>query len=128
MKNYITMRKSEIYDYVVNDVCEICEVSRDSLLSESRLQPLVDARILVVQYLRRLGFGFDEITLNIIRERVDTPDYKPPIIEIRKKSKNLRRQFCCYTLRCLDSKMFQRLSRELKQRLLAKYPDCKEDL
>lgn len=63
MKNYITMRKSEIYDDVVNDVCEICEVSRDSLLSESRLQPLVDARILVVQYLRRLGFGFDEILL-----------------------------------------------------------------
>lgn len=52
------MKKSEVYSDVVDIVCDICEIRRSTLISGSRMQAVVDARILCVQYLRRVGMNF----------------------------------------------------------------------
>lgn len=55
------MKKSELYNIILNEVCEVCEVRRTTVVSSSKMQAVVDARILAVQYLRRAGMSFEEI-------------------------------------------------------------------
>lgn len=115
------MKKSEVYSDVVDIVCGICEIRRSTLISGSRMQAVVDARILCVQYLRRVGMNFEEIALYMMREHDNDSSECPPLSELRKKSKGLRKMFCNYSLRCLDSRMFQILSVEIQRAIKEKY-------
>ena len=62
------MKKSELFDRIIDKVCEVCEVRRATMMSQSKIQAIVDARILGVQYLRRAGMSFEEIALYVMRE------------------------------------------------------------
>ena len=44
------MKKSELFDRIIDKVCEVCEVRRSTMMSQSKIQAIVDARILGVQY------------------------------------------------------------------------------
>lgn len=44
------MKKSEMFDILMNKVCETCEVHSDLLINGSKLQAIVDARLLLVHY------------------------------------------------------------------------------
>ena len=109
--------KSEIYNTIMDKVCEICEIRRSSVTGGSRIQAVVDARILCVQYLRRAGMSFEEIALYMARDNSGDSLLCPPISELRKKSKGYRKMFCNYTLRCLDSKIFRILSTNINSEL-----------
>lgn len=109
------MKKSEMFNILVSKVCEICEVSRTHLIGGSRLQSVVDARLLAVQYLRRIGLSSDEIALIAMRENADNPDYCPPLEEIKKKAKAVNKIFNSYSERCLQSYSFCLMSMDVKE-------------
>ena len=92
-------------------------------MSASKVQAIVDARILGVQYLRRTGMSFEEIALYVLRESAGDAELCPPIAEVRCKAKGIRRLFGSYTFRCYESKMFQMLSRTILNDLKDLYED-----
>lgn len=62
------MKKSEIFDRLLDKVCEVCEVRLGNIINGSKLQAVVDARMLAVQYLRRIGLTNDDIALIVMRK------------------------------------------------------------
>ena len=54
------MKKSEIFDTITRKVAEICEVDFKDLTSGVTGRDVVDARILCVQFLWRIGFSNEE--------------------------------------------------------------------
>ena len=109
------MRKSEMFGQIVDKVCEVCEVSRDLLIGGSRLQAVVDARILAVQYLRRTGLSNDDISLLVLREKAGDNTIHPAVEILRKKSKGIQKEFLSYTERCLQSYAFCLMSEDIKK-------------
>lgn len=97
------MRRSEIYDDLMDHVCEICEVRRELVVGDRKLQAVFDARLLAVQYLRRLGMSNDDIALLVLREQAGDPTYMPLITDIRKKARSVARMFSSYSERCRHS-------------------------
>ena len=81
------MKKSEIFDILVNKVCDVCEVRIDTLIKGSKLQSVVDARVLSVQYLRRIGLTNDDIALIVMRKIKGDMTWCPPIQEVKAKAK-----------------------------------------
>lgn len=104
-----------MFHILVDKVCEICEVRKDKLIGGSRLQAVVDARILAVQYLRRIGLSSDEIALITLRANADDMEYYPPLHDIKKKAKAIDKMFGSYSSRCLQSYAFCLMSAEIKQ-------------
>lgn len=117
------MKKSEIFDELVEKICEICEVRKEVLLSGRKLQSVVDARILCVQYLRRIGFSSDDIAIIFIRKQVCDMGYCPPIRELKSKAKNIDRLFALYSDRCLQSYLFCLISVEIRDYCREKYAE-----
>ena len=119
----IAMKKSEIFDILVNKVCEVCEVRMDTLINGSRLQSVVDARVLSVQYLRRIGLTNDDIALIVMRKIKGDMTWCPPIPEVKAKAKGVQRMFDSYSQRCLDSYAFCIMSSEIKDFCREQYKD-----
>lgn len=115
------MKKSELYNIILDEVCEVCEVRRTTVVSSSKMQAVVDARILAVQYLRRAGMSFEEIALYVMREASGDAAYCPAVKDLRSKAKGIRKLFGSYTFRCYDSMMFQMLSRTIQADLKSIY-------
>lgn len=109
------MKKSEIFDLVLGKVCEVAEVRTDSVLSPCRLQAVVDARVLAVQYLRRIGLTNDDIALIVLRKRAGDMTLCPPMDEIKAKAKGIDKMFSSYSERCLQSYAFCLMSVEIKR-------------
>ena len=107
------MKKSEIFELVVSKVCEICEVSKDSVIMGVKSQDVVDARVLAVQYLRRIGFSNDEIATFFIKCKSGKMDMTPDVADIKKKAKAVDKMVCAYSGRCLESYMFCLMSEEI---------------
>ena len=63
------MKKSEIYSEVMDKVCDICEISRKSIINGLRFESVVDARVLAIQAMRRVGLTNEDIALYIHREK-----------------------------------------------------------
>ena len=80
------MKKSELFDRIIDKVCEVCEVRRATMMSQSKIQAIVDARILGVQYLRRTGMSFEEIALYVMRESAGDSELCPPMSEVEGSS------------------------------------------
>lgn len=55
------MKKSELFTAILDEVAEVCELRKEAILAGSKLQSVVDARILAVQYMRRHGLSSDDI-------------------------------------------------------------------
>lgn len=117
------MRRSEIYNELVDKVCEICEVRRALVIGERKLQAVVDARMLVVQYLRRIGLSNDDIALLMMREQAGDVKFFPPIDEVRKKARTVARIFNSYSERCMQSYAFCLASREVQLYCRQRYKD-----
>ena len=86
-----------MFDIILNKVCEVCEVAESSVIGGSRMQSVVDARVLCVQYLRRIGLSNDDISLIVLRNTSGDPTQD----EIKKKSKSIDKMFKSYSDRCL---------------------------
>ena len=104
------MKKSEMFNILADKVCEVCEVKKEDILTCCKRQSVVDARILLVQYLKRIGLSNDdiaEIVLNQTGEAVtDTI--------IKKKAKGVQKMFDSYSVHCLNSYAFCLMSKEIK--------------
>lgn len=115
------MKKSEMCDLVLAKVSEVCEVNKESIIQGSRLQAVVDARVLAVQYLRRIGLSADDIaTYALTRKNLGEP---PTLEEVKKKSKSIEKMFDSYSRRCLESYAFCLMSKDIKDWCKEKYKD-----
>lgn len=101
------MKKSEVFDIILDKVSEVCEVDENAIIHCEKLQPVVDARILVVHYLRKLGFTNDDVALCVLRKLEGDNKYLPPIEIIRKKAKGVSKMFYAFHARWDGSRMFQ---------------------
>ena len=119
----IAMKKSEIFDILVNKVCDVCEVRVDTLINGSRLQAVVDARVLAVQYLRRIGLTNDDIALIVMRKIKGDMTWCPPMHDVKQKSKGVQKMFDSYSRRCLESYAFCIMSSEIKDFCRELYKD-----
>ena len=108
------MRPSEIFNTLLDKVSEVCEIKRESILNGSRIQAVVDARVLLVQYLRRIGLNDDDIALQFMRAKAGDNKLCPPIDEVKKKAKSIAKTFSLYSERCLQSYAFCLESIEIK--------------
>lgn len=110
-----------MFHILVDKVCEVCEVQRSSVINGSKLQAVVDARILAVQYLRRIGLTSDDISLIVLREMSGNPLYLPTLQDLKKKAKSVDKMFNSYSARCLESYAFCIMSKEIKEFCHEKY-------
>lgn len=101
------MKKSEVFDIILDKVSDICEVNSDAIINCDKLQSVVDARILVVHYLRKLGFSNDDVALCVLRKLKGDNHYFPPTDIIRSKAKGVSKMFYAFPIRWETSKMFQ---------------------
>lgn len=108
------MKKSEMFDIFVDKVCEVCEVRKEALIKGSKIQAVVDARILAVQYLRRIGLTSDDLALILARKQAGDMGHCPPLRKIKSKAKNIDRLFSMYFSRLNESYAFNLMSIELR--------------
>lgn len=107
------MKKSEIFDVVITKVAEVCEVSVERIISPSRVQSVVEARVLLVQYLRRIGLSNDNIAEILMRRKAGDPTMEISDNELKQKAKTIDSIFNSYSMRCLQSYSFCLMSQEL---------------
>ena len=103
------MKKSDIFNMVLDKVVEVCEVRKESILNRLKVNSVVDARILLVYILRRLGLTNDDIALVILRT---TLGRVPDLEEIKIKAKNVNKLFMMYSDR-YQSFAFRQMAKEL---------------
>lgn len=101
------MKKSEVFNIILDKVSDVCEVDGDAIIHCEKIQPVVDARILVVHYLRKLGFSNDDVALCVLRRLKDDNNYFPPTAVIRLKAKGVSKMHYAFAARWASSKMFQ---------------------
>lgn len=114
------MKKSELFDGILAKVCEVCEVDANAVLKGSKAQYVVDARCLAIQYMRRAGLSNDEIALIVLRKNHET---EPDNNTVKKKAKAIDSLFKSYTERCLQSKVFCILSKDINEWCIATYKE-----
>lgn len=117
------MKKSEIFDILVKKVCEVCEVRYEMVITGSKLQSVVDARVLSVQYLRRIGLTNDDIALIVMRKLKGDMTWCPPLHDVKAKAKGVQKMFDSYSQRCLESYAFCIMSSEIKDFCREQYSD-----
>lgn len=117
------MKKSEIFHGILDKVCEVCEVRKDCVINGSKIQAVVDARILTVQYLRRIGLSSDDIALIVMREINGDPKYCPPLAQLKMKAKAIDKTFNSYSARCLQSYAFCLMSKDITDFCHEQYRD-----
>lgn len=101
------MKKSKYFDAIIDAVCKECEVQREMLISSNRLQSLVDARILAVQAMRRVGMTNEDIALCFHRERTGDMNSWLDVSDLKSRARGIQKSFVAYTQRCdEDRKVF----------------------
>ena len=105
------MKKTEIFDLILSVVSDECEVRTEIILDGNEHRPaVVDARMLLVQYLRRVGLENEDIALIIFRKRgVEFPESR----ELKSRAKSISRMFRSYNDRCMQSKTFCSMSADI---------------
>lgn len=104
-----------MFNTILVQVCDLCEVDAEGVLNGCKQQSYVDARMLCVQYLRRLGMTSDEIATIVIRMLRNDMNYRPAPDEVRGKSRGVEKMFNSYSNRCLQSRAFVLMSTALKK-------------
>lgn len=107
------MKKSELFDTLMNKVCEVCEVCSADIINGRRTQDVVDARMLLVQYLRKGGLSNDDIAAIFIRKV--TGNRLPPLDAVKRKAKNIDRLYNEYYYRKNESRIFSMMSDEINE-------------
>lgn len=94
------MKKSEYFNIILDAVCEECEITRASVIKGTRIQPIVDARILAIQAMRRIGMTNKDIALCVHREKTGDKDAILDAAELDSKARGIQKSFVSYTERC----------------------------
>lgn len=118
------MKPSEIFNILADKVSEVCEVRKEEIINGSKVQSVVNARVLLVQYLRRVGLSNDDIArivLTILNK--DKDGYYPSDDDVKRKAKGVDKMFSCYSQHCLESYAFCLMSKEIKEFCHETYKD-----
>lgn len=115
------MNKLDIFNTIVDKVCEVTVIRRETLMGGVKLRPVVEARVLACQYLWRAGFSSDEIALFVIREQMGDPLACPDISVVKSKAKGIDKSICTYTYYCKESYAFSIMSSEISKFCKEKY-------
>lgn len=113
------MKKSEIFDIILNEVVDVCEVTAEDVLNVKRTQSAVDARVLVVQYCRKAGLSNDDIAKIVLRKTDGCLDDQYVLY----KSKGVERMYYSYLDRMRESYAFGLMDDEICEYLKTKYGD-----
>lgn len=105
------MKKSEIFWAIIRKVVEVCEVREVDILNGMKAQAVVDARSLVVQYCRRVGLANEDIAYYVLQWQGADISYGA----IRRKGKMVDNLFRGYGDRCIQSRAFCLMSKEIAQ-------------
>lgn len=117
------MKKSEMFDLLADKVSEVCQVKLDYIINGCKTQSVVDARMLLIQYLKRAGLSSDDIALIFLRKNQGDDMYCPPIEILKNKAKGIDKIFNQYTNRCSQSYMFNLMSIEIRTYFRKTYTD-----
>lgn len=112
-----------MFDMLVDKVCEVCDVDLDLVINGSRRHDVVEARILAVQYLRRIGLTFDDISLIVLRKVSGDKNFQPSMKDVKLKAKAVQKMFNSYSQYCLDSYSFCLMSRDIQEFCHSKYKE-----
>lgn len=107
------MNKFEIFDTLVDEVCKECFVKKEDILFDAKDKDTVEARILVVQYLRRIGFSNREIAAIVLKKQSGDDMYTPDKEEIRKKTKSVDKMVKAYSDKCFNNASFCFMSEDI---------------
>lgn len=94
------MKKSEIYSEIIDKVCDICEVRRESMINGVRFESVVDARVLAIQAMRRVGLTNEDIALYFHREKQGDNLAVLSRTELKSKARGIQKSYVSYTQRC----------------------------
>ena len=94
------MKKSEIYSEIIDKVCDICEVRRESMINGVRFESVVDARVLAIQAMRRVGLTNEHIALYFHREKQGANLAVLSRTELKSKARGIQKSYVSYTQRC----------------------------
>lgn len=109
------MKKSEIFDAIQTKVVEICEIDFDEFTGGIKGHDVVDARILCVQYLWRVGLSNEEIALFVLTRNRGMAGLTTSSPEVKSKAKHINKLLNSYNQRCKDAFTFRRLSTRLSE-------------
>lgn len=112
-----------MFDILVDKVCDICDVSVELVITGCKRHDVVEARVLAVQYLRRIGLSFDDISLIVLRKLNGGHDYQPTMKELKSKAKAVQKMFNLYSQYCIDSYSFCLMSRDVQEFCHTTYKD-----
>lgn len=114
-ENQYAMKKSEIFDTIQRKVVEICEVNFQEFTSGVKGHDVVDARILCVQFLWRVGFSNEEIALFVLSSNRGMTGLTTSSPEVKSKAKHINKLLNSYNQRCKDAFTFRRLASKLNE-------------
>lgn len=104
-----------MFDILLDKVSEVCEVRKDCIVQGNKMQSVVDARMLAIQYLRRIGLSSDDIALIVLRLNCGDSEFCPPQPDLKRKAKSIDRAFNMYSSRCMESCAFCLMSTEIAE-------------
>lgn len=109
------MKKSEIFDAIQRKVVEICEIDFDEFTGGVKGHDVVDARIICVQYLWRVGFSNEEIALFVLSRNRGITGLTTSSPEVKSKAKHINKLLNSYNQRCKDAFTFRKLATKMSQ-------------
>ena len=115
------MTKKDIFDRIIDVVCECSCVDRARLISGDKERDVVDARVLAVQYLWRAGFSYDEIAVFVEDERHPEIKHISADESVKKRAKNFDKIRRAYNDRCYQSISFCIISKHVSESLRREY-------
>ena len=96
---------------LLNKAAELCECPVSWILEDSKINAAIDAKYLVVQYMRRLGYSNDDVALAVCLARGKEPEPN----EIRAKAKYVCKIFRDYSERCNNNRQFVSVSEQMSE-------------
>ena len=109
------MKKSEVFDAIQRKVVEICEIDFNEFTSGVKGHDVVDARIITVQYLWRVGFSNEGIALFVLTRNRGMTGLTTSSPEVKSKAKHINKLLNSYNQRCKDAFTFRRLSTQMSE-------------
>lgn len=111
------MVKSDIFWAICEKAAETFKVSLDGIMRDMRDKDCTDARCVLVQYARRVGYSAKDIA-GYVLEYCDE-QYDKDILN--RKARTVNNIYCSYMTRCNHDKLFCLLSVDVKKWLKETY-------
>lgn len=120
------MKKSDIFDRVVDIVADECEVARRLIINDRRIHAVVEARCMCVYILKQVGFTSKDVALIVIRlqdKGMIDPGYCPSAERLSSKARTIDELYSSFFERYARSYSFRLMYADIKKAILSEYKD-----